>query len=298
MTKARQAALERILELEPNHKQARLALGYMQENGRWVQPDQLMQERGYVRYNHEWRLPQEVELEERKQQDDKTKKQWYVDVKRWSGWLDDANRAGQARDQLRAINDPLAVPALAQALNTETDRQVRSMYIDVLGRIGTPGVQTLVAHAMDDADEEIRLKCLDQLVTKPDHAAVAEFVSELKSRDNARVNQAGFCLGKLGDKTAIAPLVEALVTVHKFEIQEGSGNPNQMSAGFSPTGQGGGGMTMGAAPKKIIKQPMNNQRVLDALVALTGMNFQFDQRAWKNWYATQKKPAAIDARRD
>jgi hypothetical protein len=85
--------------------------------------------------------------------------------------------------------------------------------------------------------------------------------------------------------------------VHKFEIQEGSGNPGQMSAGFSPTGQGGGGLSMGGG-KKIIKQPMNNQRVLDALVTLTGMNFQFDQRAWKNWYATQKKPANIDARRD
>jgi hypothetical protein len=297
MTKARQAALERIIELEPNHKQARLALGYMQENGRWVQPDQLMQERGYVRYNHEWRLPQEVELEERKQQDDKTKKQWFVDVKRWSGWLDDANRASQARDQLRAINDPLAVPALAQALNTETDRQVRSMYVDVLGRIGTPAVQTLVAHAMDDADEEIRLKCLDQLVAKPDHAAVADFVSELKSKDNTRVNQAGFCLGKLGDKTAISPLIEALVTTHKFIVQDGSGNPGQMSAGFSPTGQGGAGMSMGGGPKSFTRA-LNNQHVLDALVSMTGMNFQFDQRAWKNWFATQKKPANIDARRD
>ncbi len=114
MTKARQEALQRVLELEPNHKQARLALGYMQVNGRWVQPDQLMQERGYVRYKGEWRLPQEVELEERKLQDDKTKKQWFVDLKRWRGWLDEPARASQAREQLQAINDPQAVPALAQ----------------------------------------------------------------------------------------------------------------------------------------------------------------------------------------
>ncbi len=297
LLKARQSVLERVIELDPNNAPAHKALGYTQQGSRWVQQEQLMIERGYVRYKNEWRLPQEVEIEERKHQDDVTKKQWFIDLKKWRSWLDEPARASMARDEIRAIADPQAVPALSKALSDEPDRQTRILYVDALGRIGSAAVPALAESAMDDPDDEIRLRCLDQLVAKPDHQATVAFVQELKSRDNARVNQAGFCLGKLGDKTAIAPLIDALVTTHKFEITEGSGNPNQMSAGFSPTGQGGGGMTMGSS-RKIIKQAMQNHSVEDALIALTGMNFQFDQRAWKNWYATQKKPAAIDARRD
>jgi len=68
-----------------------------------------------------------------------------------------------------------------------------------------------------------------------------------------------------------------------------------MSASF---GSGGGGLAMGGGPKIFIKH-IPNQAVLDALVALTGHNFNFDQRAWRQWYAAQKKPAAsLDARRD
>ena len=44
---------------------------------------------------------------------------------------------------------------------------------------------------------------------------------------------------------------------------------------------------------------MSNQSVLDALVALTGQNFNFDKQAWKYWYAAQKKPRdGLDARRN
>ena len=68
-----------------------------------------------------------------------------------------------------------------------------------------------------------------------------------------------------------------------------------MSAGFSKTG--GGGLSMGSSAK-IIKRDLNNQQVLDALVALTGSNFGFDKSAWRNWYSSQQKPGAIDARRD
>jgi len=38
--------------------------------------------------------------------------------------------------------------------------------------------------------------------------------------------------------------------------------------------------------------------VLDALTAITGQNFGFNQAAWRRWYAAQKKPETIDARRD
>jgi hypothetical protein len=43
---------------------------------------------------------------------------------------------------------------------------------------------------------------------------------------------------------------------------------------------------------------VQNQEVLDALAAITGQNFSFDQRAWKTWFAGQNTTQAIDARRN
>ena len=47
-------------------------------------------------------------------------------------------------------------------------------------------------------------------------------------------------------------------------------------------GAGGGG------PKTIVHH-VRNQMVLDALVSLTGVNFEFNVDAWKQWYLAQKK---------
>ena len=116
------------------------------------------------------------------------------------------------------------------------------------------------------------------------------------------INLAGFALGRMKDPSAIGPLIDALVTVHKFKIVKPGGD-NAMSSTFG-TGPGGKGarrrheLSAGGGPT-MIRQAIRNQAVLDALVALTGQNFNFDKQAWKYWYAAQKKPRdVLDARRD
>ncbi len=71
-----------MVELDPENRLARMALGYAQIDGRWVQPDQYKQEQGYVRYKGNWLLPQEVEIAEKKRKDDLAQKQWYASLKR------------------------------------------------------------------------------------------------------------------------------------------------------------------------------------------------------------------------
>ena len=93
------------------------------------------------------------------------------------------------------------------------------------------------------------------------------------------------------------PLIDALVTTHKFKIPKAGGdNSTTTTFGNGPGGKGGG-MTMGGGPT-IISKKFANQPVLDALAAITGVNFTFDQAAWKRWYAAQKKTETIDPRRD
>jgi hypothetical protein len=258
-----------------------------------------MQERGYVRYKGSWLLPQEVELAEQRRKNDLAEKQWFANLKRWRGWLNDPDKAGQVRAEVGKIDDPLAVPALVQSVDAEQRREMRVWCLQALGRIGSAdAVKAIVENSLITTDEEIRLTCFDQLAGNALHIAVPMYVTALKNKDNERVNRAGYALGKLGDKSVILPLIDALITTHKFTVIEGSGNPNQMSAGFSPGGMSPGGMTVGGNKPVTIKRDLSNQQVLDALAVLTGVNLGFDQKAWRNWYGSQRKPVPVDTRRD
>ncbi len=296
LPKQRNLAMERVIELDPDHKQARMGLGYSQLEGRWIQRDDWKREHGYVLHKGKWRLPQEIELIEGKRQTELAEKKWFLDMRKWRGWLADPSRAKEAEESLKAINDPAAVPALVRALDEDDSQPLRLVYVQALGRIYTPpAIHALAALVLGDADPEIRLSSLDELAEKPHPDITAKFVPVLRDKNNVRVNRAGVALGKLGDKSAVRPLIDGLITVHTYHVTSGNSNPNSISTGVGSDGSGG--LSMGSSTR-VVKQEMQNQGVLDALVNLTGQNFDFDEVAWRNWYAAQNKAAKVNSRRD
>jgi len=293
----REKHLRRAVALDPDHVEARRALGYAKYDGEWRTPDEVMTERGYVRYKGRWRTPQEVQLMERDRKLEVARKQWYVDIRRWRDWLD-GKRAAEGRRNLLAIDDPLAVPGLSDILADEPVPQARMIFIEALARIGTPAaMQVLARGAMEDPVEEVRLTCLDYLKKQPSPEVAGYFIGKLRSKDNKMVNRAAVALGQLESPTAISPLIDALITEHKFKLVT-AGSGGSMSATF-PTGGsgGGGGLSMNQKPK-IIKRLFQNQAVLDALVEITGQNFNYNQQAWKYWLASQRRRVDFDPRRD
>jgi len=296
LAQQRERHLRRILELDGDHEQARMALGYNKINGQWMTRDEAMARRGLIYYKGRWRTRQEIELMEDREQIEQAQRAWYGKLKMWREWLG-TPRDAQARQNIRAIDDPLAVPALSRGLKEDSALGAKLLYIEALGRIATsPAVKALAEAAIQQPVEEVRLSCLDELKRIKSPEAVAYFVEQLRSKDNRVVNRAGKALGELGDPSAIGPLIDALVTTHKFKIVVG--RPGSMSATFPTGGTGGSGLAMGGGPKIVTRQ-LPNQDVLDALVKITGgVNFNFDERAWKYWYATQKRPADVDIRRD
>ena len=48
----------------------------------------------------------------------------------------------------------------------------------------------------------------------------------------------------------------------------------------------------------MVYRTLRNPAVLDALVGLTGQNFEYEKRQWKQWLATLKRSDAINTRRD
>jgi hypothetical protein len=122
-------------------------------------------------------------------------------------------------------------------------------------------------------------------------------VQKLKDADNQIVNRSGSALASMKDASSVGPLIDALVTKHKFKFVPQ--NPGQISSTFG-TGGGGapGGFSFGEPKEKIVTRELTNHAVLEALIAITGQNFNFDTKAWRYWFAAQKKPATLDARRD
>jgi hypothetical protein len=287
----------RVVELDPNHASARAALGYTKIDGQWTTQAEMMTKRGYVRYKNEWRLPQEVEQLENKKKFQVAQQEWCQKVKRWRGWLG-GDRDDQARRNLRAIDDPMATKALVMGLRDDKDDGVRMLYVAGLAKLDTPdAAMALAVAAIADPVDEIRQTCLDHLQTKSRPEVVAYFVTKLKDKKNEVVKLAGVALGRMKDPSSVRPLIDALATTHKFIIASGGGSGSITPTFSKGPGGGGGGLSVGNRPTVIHRQ-FENQSVLDALVAITGVNFVYDKQAWKDWYAAQHKPPPVDTRRD
>jgi hypothetical protein len=295
----RNTHLERILDLEPDHEKARRALGYFMQNGEWTTEEKVRKEDGWVRYKGRWRLPQEVERMKEREGIKDVQNEWKQKVNRWREWLA-GNKGQEAYRNFQQIKDPAAVAALAAALREDVRGEARLLFIEALARIGTPeAVEVLAVRSLADPVSEVRLTCLDYLKRMKDPGAVDNFIDALGNRENILVNRAAVALRHLEAKSAIGPLIDALITIHKFKIT--SGNPGQMSTTFGSGGAGGGapgGLSMGGDGPKIVKQPIPNQAVLDALVSLAGVDYGFDVGRWKAWYAAQRRRSEIDTRRD
>jgi len=299
LTKQRKAHLERIIELDSEDAEARRALGFVKIQGRWITQNEHMQASGYVRYGGAWRYPQEVELLERQQKEKIAQAEWLTRIRRWNGWLT-SDKAEQARANIAAIQDPYAVKALSLNLNRSTVREVKLLYIEALTRIGTPeAMDTLVDRSINDRDEEVRLACLERIATRQYAPATKRYVQALKAKENPIVNLAAVALAHMKDRTAVGPLIDALVTEHKFILRKD--DPRQMSSTFSTdpslSGMGGNGSFSFGGGAKSVKIPIHNRDVLDALIALTGQNFNYEVKDWKVWFAAQKKPQNLSATR-
>jgi hypothetical protein len=299
LSKQRKPHLERILELDPDHKPAHLGLKHEFLHGRWTTRDEAMQKQGYVKDKAGvWRLPQEIGLADAKKKDELAQKEWFLKIKRWREWLD-TGKADLARENIEAIDDPYATKALSHYLGDETERDPKLLFVDALARINTPiSLSTLAWAALNDTDEEVRMFCLDRIVRKGYKASTGMFVQALKHKDNEIVNRAGVALGQMKDPATIGPLIDAVVTVHKRVIIRGQ--PGQMTTTFGSGPNGGqlSGFSFGAPPPEVVTEQFNNPSVLNALVGLTNVNFEYDTHAWKYWLAAQKKPTTLDARRD
>ncbi len=258
-----------------------------------LSPQELMTARGLSRYRGMWRTVQEIELIERSDRVNLAQKEWTIRLERLRKRLDDPRQAEAATEEIREIADPFAVPALAAALGKERMPRVRADYVEALSHIRGPEAMTvLVSVAVDHADPETRILAAERLVDIGPEMAAQAIAGALGGADNARINRAAEALGRLGSVSAVGPLIGALETEHML-VAGGGGPEGSTTATFTPSG---GGLSMGGGPKRQ-KTRVQNQRVLEALVKITGENFDWNTAAWRAWQANRQLPPDFDPRR-
>ncbi|MBM4092972.1 MAG: HEAT repeat domain-containing protein, partial [Planctomycetes bacterium] len=254
--------LRRVVELDPNHGQARRGLGYSLVDGQWIKADEWLQAQGFIRHKGAWRLAQEVELDARAERRVAEEVEWRKRLRVWrSAVLRGRNDGAEAIAKIRAIDSAWAIAALAELLkDPQEPKQLVLEYIDVLGRFDSSvATAALLERAVKDSDLDIAERCLKILKARGTDQAVAVLSKLLKDKDNAVVNRGAWALGELGRVDTIPALIDALVTKHRFKVQDG--NPGNMNIGFDSTG--GNALQTGGGPK-VVDQELPNQQVLSA----------------------------------
>ncbi len=293
-----EAHYRRALDFDPEFRTARYALNYREDDsGRWVLRDQLMTEgKGKVKVGGRYVYPEVYAFEAQKEDFDKKSGAWNVIVTRLQrDIVAGKSNAARALEELMAINDPYAVPALgARLVDPKTPTKVQLLYVQLLTQFqSSDAVGPLVQAALVDDDIAVRDACLDSLARFGRDFAVMSYISVLRTIaakpqgsgvSTVQVNRAAAGLNALNAGNAVLPLIDALVTEYKVtRKQQDNYNPNAFS--------------MGGKSETTIEKSQN-QEVLGALAKLTGQNFAFDEAKWMRWYANTYAAPMGDLRRD
>lgn len=303
--------LRRVIELAPDHDKARRRLNYEKYQGEWLTKDEVLKRKGLLSYGGRARTAQEIELIEQRKLVDQKEKSWFAAMKRIREDLDSRDRAKQeaAKTKLLTIDDPNSVKAIVFYYDRENDKKqpdaarsrvLKQWLVEVLSKLGQgDALSALVKYSLEERDDDVRIACFEAVSKHKVAASVNRYMLALKDRDNDTVQRGAIGLRYMGDRRAIGPLIEALVTQHTYDLPTNQATgPNSITTTFDKSGgsSGGGGLGVNQKPRKI-KKHILNEEVHSALSQMTGQDFGFDQKLWRKWLATQKETPQFDGRR-
>lgn len=286
--------LLQVLEFDDDHRDARHLLGHIKaEDGSWTTQQEFLGARGLKKHEGRWKTQQQIDVEQILQRRKKAEVVWEKEIT----YLRNAwRRDEKARSRFLAIDDPEASGALFHALTMEPDEDTRILLVRALSRIGTLAALNEIARwAIRPSEQvgEVRRACFDELRKHPEAlpAIIGTYTAYLHPENEfSTINAAAFALGELEARSAIPHLINALVS-HRIEKVKQKSGP----VGFGNSG--GTGLQWGETVKEV-PRTTPNPRVLDALVRMTGVNFQYNKDAWRAWLIESRQTPSFNARRN
>ena len=286
---------QQILELDPDHTDARQVLGYAKDrSGDWYLKQDSRTNRGFVQVRGNWKTRYQIEVDnilDTQAQEDRYWKDTIRSLYR---------RLPQSEAELREIQDPAAFFALREILVDERSFRNQVTLLRTIVRLpSVPALQFVTGWTIrpdEDTTEDVRRICIEELQKRINEYPEARRIVIDTYRDSLRsikhpamIELAARALGDMGGVEAVPELIDVLVLVQTEVIQA----PQQ---GYS-FGSGGSGISQGTPPPRQEIRHYNNQAALSALIRLTGVNFSFDQARWRVWYRQSQRAPSFDLRR-
>lgn len=313
--------LNALLDIDPDHEDARKLLRHVKHQGQWMPYAEMMADRGYVRHKNKWITTQELALIDRNAKQREAEIVWYPKVRLWLGWVlgSDQHRRNNGLENFQSLDEPNAIPALMKMMANHKTVAVRQLYVKILGNIpGEMAVEALLDRYLFDQHQAVWSEALAMLTPPQYEIAIPMLISALTNDTNSVIQRAATALGATGSEQAVPALIAALVTTHKFRVPVVQSQP--ISFGTSPSGQVGmlnprqanatasadlmalarlGQLPFGAqvvpfnnTPKNVkmvtVKVDIKNASVLSALESITDKNFGFYESDWHLWWSVYK----------
>lgn len=201
---------------------------------------------------------------------------------------DDGSRSRRARDELLAINDPAALPALCGYLQTAPDPAARELFVSVVHQIpGDEATGLLVVQSLGDPSPSVRVEARKAI--GPERAAPARrmYIECLRTGSPGYYGLAAQALAEIGDPQleSVPYLIEALVEHTVQELYEPA-RPPRFSECMDE-------MVEASGPNFFtVPRAEGRPDVLDALLKITNQRhpmFGYNVEQWRAWWANSKK---------
>lgn len=271
--------LERVLEINSNHAEARALLGHVRVGDSWMSRDEAQSLAGKVRYRGQWMDAAERDARQRRARERDLQRHCRSLLRRYRRVRSEVT--GQLiRKQIADLApDPLAANLLSALLVSEPHWRSRLLAAEALRLWSTEGsAWALVETALNDENLAVCSASVDSLRQRRNLAAAPRFLAVfLQGRHAEQRMRAGRALARLRAKSSVAPLISALYvrSTRRRTLPVRShqrGDSDRYSFGLV------------AQESRQVTDFRFDSRARDTLLAVTGRNFDYAKSDWAAWW--------------
>lgn len=295
LSKERREHLNQALQLDPDHAAARAALGYTRVGNLWVESETVIETEAQ-RTAAANQAQREAEREQRRTRSKLHFELKDIERKYFSGV---ARERAQGGIELLAfsVRDPLALPAMFDYLKGQRSLLMRDRIVKVFTHSTDPQTTLYIVYAaLKDPSQKIRQYAIKELFRRDPQDVVPILAAAVDLNSNAIKTRAADLLTKFNDPSAIPALIDNLVSQQMASIEYVDRTSYSKQIRWRSKSA-----TIADIPRDYPEYFETKRRraevsvyhhpVRDALRRLTGVDFGFDQNAWRRWH--QKNQATL-----
>jgi hypothetical protein len=279
--------LNETIKVDPDHVQARRDLGFVKDQGQWIQEDDLRRKLGQEKVDGRWMPAAEAKRARRSGEVRKLLVRVSLNLSK------NGPRGEQAQKELDGLlsDDPVLVAPLVEERLGEHDAGVRLAMVELLGKLKVKSTAPkLIELVFGDEDRAVREAAAVALWATGDVAGRTQVVQSLYHQKQTVRDLAADALKAANDPETFPYLVEALYLRGLKTVADVE--PGVSRGGFGTVRAQGvfGGynapsmVSAGEVPTTVVETFLYSHKVLNALKKITGRDFDFSKHDWWKWW--------------